>query len=289
MIAFCLRELGLNPAYVIGGEVPQLGGNAGTGDGWLVVEGDESDRTAFALQPEIAVVTNVELDHHTTFSSLAELEACFRSWIAELGEASVVWGPDLEPAGVRLAVPGEHNRRNAACALAALELAGVAEADAVRVLQEFTGAGRRFDLCGESKGVQVYDDYAHHPTEVTATLATARALAGTGRVIAVFQPHLYSRTAYLAQEFASALARADAAVVTEIYPAREEPWPGITGKLVVDRLTQVRPGMSVGWAPTLDAAAVLAAERARAGDLVLTLGAGDIETLGPMILEQLKR
>jgi UDP-N-acetylmuramate--alanine ligase len=289
MIAFCLRELGLNPAYLIGGEVPQLGGNAGTGDGWLVVEGDESDRTAFALEPEIAVVTNVELDHHTTFSSLAELEECFRRWIADLGGASVVWGPDLEPAEVRLAIPGEHNRRNAACALAALELAGIAEADAVRVLQEFTGVGRRFDLRGESQGVQVYDDYAHHPTEVAATLATARTLAGTGRVIAVFQPHLYSRTAYLAHEFASALARADAAVVTEIYPAREEPWPGITGKLVVDRLTEVRPGMPVGWAPTLDAAAVLVAERARVGDLVLTLGAGDIETIGPMILERLKR
>ena len=159
----------------------------------------------------------------------------------------------------------------------------------VRVLQGFTGAGRRFDLRGESQGVRVYDDYAHHPTEVAATLATARALAGTGRVLAVFQPHLYSRTAYLAHEFASALARADAAVVTEIYPAREEPWPGVTGKLVVDRLTEVRPGMPVGWAPTLEAAAVLAAEQARAGDLVLTLGAGDIETIGPMILERLRR
>jgi UDP-N-acetylmuramate--alanine ligase len=288
MIAFCLHELGLNPAYLIGGEVPQLGGNAGTGDGWLVVEGDESDRTAFALEPEIAVVTNVELDHHTTFSSLAELEECFRGWIAELG-GSVVWGPDLEPAEVRLAVPGEHNRRNAACALAALELAGIPETDAVRPLQAFTGAGRRFDLRGESQGVRLYDDYAHHPTEVAATLATARALAGSGRVIAVFQPHLYSRTAYLAHEFAIALARADVAVVTEIYPAREEPWPGVTGKLVVDRLTETRPGMPVGWAPTLDAAAVLAAERARAGDLVLTLGAGDIEMIGPMILERLRR
>ena len=288
MIAFCLQELGLNPAYLIGAEVPQLGGNAGTGDGWLVVEGDESDRTAFALEPEIAVVTNVDLDHHTTFSSLAELEECFRGWIAEL-DGSVVWGPDLEPADARLAVPGEHNRRNAACALAALELAGIPEADSLRVVQEFTGAGRRFDLRGESQGVRVYDDYAHHPTEVAATLATARALAGSGRVIAVFQPHLYSRTAYLAHEFAGALARADVAVVTEIYPAREEPWPGVTGKLVVDRLTEARPGMPVGWAPTLDAAVVLVAERARAGDLVLTLGAGDIETIGPTILERLSR
>jgi UDP-N-acetylmuramate--alanine ligase len=289
MIAFCLQELGQEPAYLIGAEVPQLGGNAGTGGGWLVVEGDESDRTVFALEPEIAVVTNIELDHHTTFSSLAELEECFRRWIAEREESSVVWGPDLEPADARLAIPGEHNRRNAACALAALELAGIPRTDTLGALQGFTGAGRRFDLRGESRGVRVYDDYAHHPTEVAATLATARALAGAGRIVAVFQPHLYSRTAYLAHEFATALARADAAVVTEIYPAREEPWPGVSGKLVVDRLTEVRPGMPVGWAPTLSDAAVLAADRARAGDLVLTLGAGDVDTIGPAILERLKR
>jgi UDP-N-acetylmuramate--alanine ligase len=289
MIAFCLQELGQEPAYLIGAEVPQLGGNAGTGGGWLVVEGDESDRTAFALEPEIAVVTNIELDHHTTFSSLAELEECFRRWIAGREESSVVWGPDLEPADARLAVPGEHNRRNAACALAALELAGIPRPDALGALQRFTGAGRRFDLRGESRGVRVYDDYAHHPTEVAATLATARALAGAGRIVAVFQPHLYSRTAYLAHEFATALARADAAVVTEIYAAREEPWPGVSGKLVVDDLTEVRPGMPVGWAPTLDDAAVLAADTARAGDIVLTLGAGDVDTIGPIILERLER
>jgi UDP-N-acetylmuramate--alanine ligase len=289
MIAFCLQELGQEPAYLIGAEVPQLGGNAGTGGGWLVVEGDESDRTAFALEPEIAVVTNIELYHHTTFSSLAELEECFRRWIAGREESSVVWGPDLEPADARLAVPGEHNRRNAACALAALELAGIPRPDALGALQRFTGAGRRFDLRGESRGVRVYDDYAHHPTEVAATLATARALAGAGRIVAVFQPHLYSRTAYLAHEFATALARADAAVVTEIYAAREEPWPGVSGKLVVDDLTEVRPGMPVGWAPTLDDAAVLAADTARAGDIVLTLGAGDVDTIGSIILERLER
>jgi UDP-N-acetylmuramate--alanine ligase len=165
----------------------------------------------------------------------------------------------------------------------------MSRADSARALGDFTGAGRRFDLRGEAAGVQLYDDYAHHPTEVAATLATARSLAGVGRIIAVFQPHLYSRTAYLAHEFATALARADMAVVTEIYPAREKPWPGVTGKLVVDRLTQVRPGMPVGWAPTLDDATMLVAATARAGDVVLTLGAGDIETIGPAILERLER
>ena len=289
MIAFCLQELGQEPAYLIGAEVPQLGGNAGTGGGWLVVEGDESDQTAFALEPEIAVVTNIELDHHTTYSSLAQLEECFRRWIEEREEYSVVWGPDLEPADARLAVPGEHNRRNAACALAALELAGIPKTDALAALRGFTGAGRRFALRGESSGVRVYDDYAHHPTEVAATLATTRALAGPGRIVAVFQPHLYSRTAYLAHEFATALAHADVAVVTEIYPAREEPWPGVSGKLIVDRLTEVRPGMPVGWAPALNDAVVLAAERVRAGDIVLTLGAGDVDTIGPAILKRLER
>ncbi len=289
MIAFCLQRLGHDPAYLIGAEVPQLGGNVGTGEGWLVVEGDESDRTAFTLEPEIAVVTNVELDHHTTFSSLAELQDCFRRWVAKRSEGSVVWGPDLEAAEVRLAVPGEHNRRNAACAIAALELAGIPVAEAAQVLEDFSGAGRRFDLRGESGGVRLYDDYAHHPAEIAATLATARSLAAPGRVVAVFQPHLYSRTAHLAHEFANALAHADTAVVTEIYPAREEPWPGVSGKLVVDRLTEVRPGMPVGWAPTLDSATSITAARARAGDLVLTLGAGDIETIGPAILERLRQ
>src|ERR687896_2299684 len=122
MIAFCLDRLGLDPAFLIGGEVPQLGGNARAGAGWLVVEGDESDRTVAALRPQIAVLTNAELDHHATFASPAELEALFDAWLEHVPQ--VVRGEQLEPADVQLAVPGEHNRRNAACALAPLELAG---------------------------------------------------------------------------------------------------------------------------------------------------------------------
>lgn len=147
--------------------------------------------------------------------------------------------------------------------------------------------GRRFELRGEARGVRVYDDYGHHPTEIAATLAAARPLAGPGRVIALFQPHLFSRTAYLADEFARALAEADMVVVTEIYPAREEPWPGVTAKWVVDRLTELRPGMPVGWAPQLGDAAVLAAGLARPDDLVLMIGAGDVDTAAPQILERL--
>jgi UDP-N-acetylmuramate--alanine ligase len=282
MVAFCLDRLGLDPAFLIGGEVPQLGGNAGTGSGWLIVEGDESDRSVFVLAPEIAVVTNVELDHHTTFASAAELEVEFERWLERVPK--VVRGEELAPVEFELAIPGEHNRRNAAAAVAAVELAAGRGADAAAALREFTGAGRRFELRGEIRGIRVYDDYAHHPTEIEATLGAARALAGDGRVVAVFQPHLYSRTVHLAAEFARALSAADAAVVTEIYPAREIPWPGVSAKLVVDRLAETRPGMPIGWAPGLQEAAQLAASRARPGDIVLTLGAGDVDSAGDRIL-----
>ena len=266
MIAFCLDRLGLDPAFLIGGEVPQLGGNARAGSGWLVVEGDESDRSLSALRPEIGVLLNVDLDHHTTFASRAEVEALFEEWLAHVPHA--VRGETLAPVDLPLAVPGGHNRRNAAAALAALELAGVEGAE--RVIVEFAGAGRRLERRAEG----VLDSYAHHPAEIAADLA---ALRNGGRVLALFQPHLYSRTRYLAHEFAVALAAADAVCVTEIYPAREEPLPGVSGKLIVDELARVRPGMLIGWAPALEDAARMVASWARPGDTIVTLGAGDVD------------
>src|SRR6266516_1715265 len=140
MIAFCLDRLGNDPTFLIGGEVPQLGGNARAGGGWLVAEGDESDRSLELLRPRIAVLTNVDLDHHATFGSRAEVEVLFERWLAAAPQ--VVRGGELEPVGFPLAVSGEHNRRNAAAALAALELAGVERAEAAPVLAEFRGAGR---------------------------------------------------------------------------------------------------------------------------------------------------
>jgi UDP-N-acetylmuramate--alanine ligase len=276
MIAFVLDRLGLDPSFLIGGEVPQLGGNARAGSGWLVVEGDESDRTVFGLPAEIAVITNVDLDHHATFGSVVELEEEFERWAA--GVAHVVWGRGLEPVDLELAIPGEHNRLNAACALAALELAGVDRGEAGPALQEFRGAYRRLDNHGETPGgLRLFDDYGHHPAEVEATLAAARELAGDGRVVVLFQPHLYSRTLHLASEFARALARADVAAVTDVYPAREEPIEGVNGKRVVDSLCEVRPGMRVAWTPTVEQGADFLAQTARAGDLVLTIGAGDVD------------
>ena len=281
MIAFALRELGLDPAWLVGGEIPQLGGNAGAGEGWLVVEGDESDRTVERLRPEIAVVTNVELDHHSTFASAAEVAELFERWLEAAPQ--VVRGWELEPVSLELALPGEHNRRNAATALAALELAGVARADAEPVLARFRGAGRRFELVGEAAEVTVVDDYAHHPSEIEATVAAARERTD-GRVIVLFQPHLYSRTRHLAHELGAALSTADAACVTEIYRAREEPVDGVSGKLVVDEL---RPGLRAGWAPSVEDGARIVASWARPGDVVLTVGAGDVDRAGPLVLEAL--
>ncbi len=283
MIAFCLDRLGLDPAFLIGGEIPQLGGNARAGGGLLVVEGDESDRSVAALRPEIAVLLNVDLDHHATFGTRAEVADLFETWLATVPH--VVRAEELEPVQLDLAVAGEHNRRNAAAAIAALELAGVPRADVEGVIVEFTGAARRLERRGESSGVEVLDSYAHHPAELAADLAAVR---NGGRVLALFQPHLYSRTVHLAHDFAVALATADAACVADIYPAREEPLPGVTGRLIVDELAVVRPGMRIGWAPALDDAAHMVASWARAGDTVLTLGAGDVDSAGPLLLELLR-
>jgi UDP-N-acetylmuramate--alanine ligase len=281
MIAFVLAELGLDPAWLVGGEVAQLGGNAGAGEGWLVVEGDESDRTVERLRPEIGVVTNVELDHHATFVSAAEVEHMFEQWLAEVPNAVRGW--ELEPVSFALAVPGAHNKMNAAAALAALELAGVARADSEPVLARFRGAGRRFEIVGGRGGVTVVDDYAHHPSEIESTVAAAREQS-EGRVLVLFQPHLYSRTQYLAAELGAALSAADAACVTEIYRAREESIEGVGGRLVVDAL---RPGMRAGWAPSVEDGARIVASWARPGDLVLTIGAGDIDRAGPLVLAAL--
>jgi UDP-N-acetylmuramate--alanine ligase len=286
MVAFGLDRLGHDPAFLIGGEIPQLGGNARAGGGWLVVEGDESDRTVAALRPRIGVVTNVDLDHHTEFASRAELEELFERWLAEVPLA--VRGEGLAPYEGELSLPGEHNRRNAACALAALELAGVSRDEAAAVLADYRGAGRRFEPKGEAAGIAVVDDYAHHPAELDATLRAARERT-RGRVLVLFQPHLYSRTRHLAREFAHALARADVACVTEIYRARETPVEGVSGKLIVEALADVRPGMLVVWAPDPVDGARLLARRARSGDLVPTAGAGDVDRAATVLLAELAR
>jgi UDP-N-acetylmuramate--alanine ligase len=315
MAVHALRGAGLDPSYVVGGELRSTGSNAGWGKGeWIVVEADESDRSLLKLQPEIAVLTNAELDHHSTYGSRLELDGTFREFMGRAGDRAVVWDRPslralcppgavaydaadavLEPGGSRfhwrgldvsLAVPGRHNAVNAAGALTACALAGADPRRAAAALADFQGARRRMELLGETAvGAAVYDDYAHHPTEVAAAIAAARTLTAR-RLVAVFQPHLYSRTRALARGFGSALAAADAVVVLPIYPAREnaEDFPGVTGRLVADWAADAPGHRPVAWLPGFEVARAFLADTLRAGDLCLMMGAGNIDALGRSLI-----
>ena len=184
---------------------------------------------------------------------------------------------------VTVAVPGEHMAYNAVAALlAGVELQAPAD-QLAEGLAAFGGVRRRFEFKGRSQDVRVYDDYAHHPTEVAAQLRAVRQAAGSGRVVVVFQPHLYSRTRTFAAEFAEALGLADEVVVLDVFGAREEPEPGVSGNLIAERIT----GATVHYEPAFDRAATLAAQLVRPGDVLVTMGAGDVTQLGPEILREL--
>lgn len=198
------------------------------------------------------------------------------------GASAVLHHPRVDrPVPLRLAVTGAHNVRNATGAWCAGVALGADPVALAAALGAFRGTGRRFEERGRAHGVRVVDDYAHHPTEVAATLAAARLAAGEGRVLVLFQPHLYSRTQTFAAEFAAALAAADAVVVTDVYAAREGPVPGVDGSLITDRLDGAR------YVADRYGAAAVVAGLARPGDLVLTMGAGDVTELGPHILRLL--
>ena len=191
-------------------------------------------------------------------------------------------GADRREERLELVVPGRHNVLNATAAFCVAVEAGVPPADAVRGLAGFHGSARRFDLRGEVDGVRVFDDYAHHPTEVVAALTAAREVASGHRVIAIFQPHLFSRTREFAAEFADALALADEALVIDIFAAREQPVDGLTSRIVTDRAPA-----HVRYVPDGADAVAEAAAAARPGDLVLTVGAGDVTALGPRLVDRL--
>lgn len=190
---------------------------------------------------------------------------------------------DAGPVRLQLAVPGRHNALNAAAAFGLSVELGVSVADAVAGLAAYQGARRRLELKGESDGVQVIDSYAHHPTELAADLAAAREISAGGRVIAVFQPHLFSRTRIFAADFGAVLGQADEAIVLDVYAAREDPEPGVTGQLVADAV----PGGAL-FLPDKASVPALIAGLAKPGDLVLTMGAGDVTALGPQIVAALR-
>lgn len=308
----------------VGAEVPWGNGTgAAWGDGpWFCAEADESDRSLLRLAPEAAILLNVDHDHHSTYASITELEAVFRQFVAALppdgllvvgpderarrvaasarcpvrlvGDVPDAWGQvqgdalvlaDGTRVALALAAPGVHNRENAACALALADWCGVDPATAAQRVAGFPGVGRRFEDRGTVGGVRVVDDYAHHPAEVRATLSAARSVH-PGRLVAVFQPHLYSRTRALGTELGQALGAADLVVVTDIYAAREAVEPGVDGSLVA---VAVPAPAVVMYVPLLSDVPNRLVPELRAGDLVLTMGAGDVTGLGEELLAALPK
>ncbi|HEY5815029.1 MAG TPA: Mur ligase domain-containing protein [Solirubrobacterales bacterium] len=294
MLAWALHGIGADPAFFVGGEVPGLGpdgtvANAAWGEGeWVVAEADESDASFLDLKPEIAVVTNVEMDHHARWGSLAELRAAFDRFAASAERVAEPDAGSPGPADLPLAVPGRHNLLNARAALAAVELAGLDVAAAAGSLADFPGVVRRLERKGEREGAVVYDDYAHHPTEVRAALEALREMKPT-RLVAAFQPHLYSRTKALAEQFGAALALADEVVALDVYAAREEPLgelAGVSGLDVARAAADRMGGRRVVWAPDLESARAALEARLEPGAVLVTLGAGDVFTVGEELLER---
>ncbi|WP_327400593.1 UDP-N-acetylmuramate--L-alanine ligase [Streptomyces sp. NBC_01288] len=336
MLAVSLTELGLDPSYAIGGDLDAPGSNALHGDGEIfVAEADESDRSFHKYAPEVAIVLNVELDHHANYASMEEIYDSFQAFADRIvpdgtlvisadhegareltrrvsdSVKTVTYG-EAEDADVRIlsvvaqglksevtvvlggeeltftvSVPGRHYASNAVAALAAGVALGIPAAELAPALAAYTGVKRRLQLKGEAAGVQVIDSYAHHPTEMTADLEAMRAAASSARLLVVFQPHLFSRTQELGKEMGQALALADASLVLDIYPAREDPIPGITSDLIIEAARAAGADVT----PVRDKADVpeAVAGMAKPGDLVLTMGAGDVTDLGPRILDRLAK
>jgi UDP-N-acetylmuramate--alanine ligase len=314
MLAVAATALGLDPTFLVGGEVRQLGTNARAGGGDLAIaEGDESDRSVLRLPADVGVVLNVDLDHLDTYASIADVTALLAAWAAGLpGDGTLVLGDGLDlptparvarfglgpgeglraldvvadagvsfrpsrgSATVRLAVAGAHNAGNACAAALALEALGVPIAEAFAALETFRGAGRRFETVGERDGIRVVDDYAHHPAELAATIAAARA-AGPARLVVYFQPHMPWRTRTFAGAFAGALSGADLVVLSETYVARGRPEEDASAERIVELLR--RAGTDVVWAPTYDEATAALRALARPGDLVICAGAGPVDAV----------
>lgn len=323
MIVVALHAAGVDPTFAIGGELNEVGTNAHAGsDRVAVAEADESDRSFLAYEPDVAVVTNLELDHPEVYRDLDDVLDAFTAFLARRRPGGVAVACADDP-GVRrllqridgpvvtygtaadadvrlierdgqphvlvdriahplaLGVPGQHNLLNAVGAIATCLVLGASLTGVLEGLTRFRGAARRFQRLGEVDGVSVIDDYAHHPTELRATLAAARS-TGAERIVCVVQPHRYSRTAVLGAELGRAAAGADVVIVTEVYGAGERAVPGVNGALVAEAARAA--GARVTYEPHLGSVAGLLRDEVRSGDLVLITGAGDVSQVGPSLL-----
>lgn len=331
MVITGLLRMGVDPSFVNGGVIAELGSSSSSGkDELFIIEADESDGSFLHYDTAVALITNVDPDHLDHYGSLEAFEAEFGKFaqgakefvaissddpgairVAQLlndkrvltfgkAEGSVVRLINIDASGPKVSftlvfegaeysatlnVPGEHNAINAAGAFAVLVGLGFDPAKSLEGIATFSGTERRFELHGVRRGVSVYDDFAHHPTEVAAALKAARAVVGKGKLITVFQPHLYSRTRLMHKEFADALALSDQVVVMDIYAAREDPEPGVTGQLVSDSFTDPE---KVHYVPLWDDAPGVAADLASDGDFIVTMGCGDVYRMVPQILSALE-
>ena len=320
MTTTALRSAGLEPTGIAGGRVVEWDGNMTFGsDRLFVVEADEYDRSFLALDPSVAVVTNVEADHLDIYADLADIRATFSRYLARAraivlcadddgansldlpptaeiirygllspdarliargvraedgGSSFSVWYDGKHECEVRLGVPGVHNVRNALAAIGSGIALGVKPASMVPGLEAFAGVERRFQRIAEVAGISIVDDYAHHPTEIAATIEAARGAFPGRRLVLAFQPHLYSRTRDFATEFGRALSGADAIFLTELYPAREQPIAGVSSDLVERAIRDA--GGALAWRGERAALASALSAAARPGDVVITVGAGDI-------------
>ncbi|MCL5292439.1 MAG: UDP-N-acetylmuramate--L-alanine ligase [Actinobacteria bacterium] len=327
MISLVFQKCGLDPTFLIGGELNDIGSNAKYGQGeFLVAEADESDGSLLCLAPEMIVITNIEPDHLDFYGSFDRIEETFLAFADALPKNGVAFvcgdhpavksllsksksnfvtygfeeACDLQAANlslealgstfevyrdgellgqVGLKVPGKHNIYNALATLAVGSAVGLSVEEITRALASFTGVKRRFQVVGRQAGVTIVDDYAHHPTEVQATLDAAKN-GGWNRVICIFQPHRYSRTRLLGHEFGQAFDSADVVVLTDVYAAGEQPVPGVTGKVILDAVLAHNPRQRVVYLPKKVEIKNFLDDHALPGDLIITMGAGDVWMVG---------
>lgn len=334
MCATMLDRMELDPSFLIGGIVEGYDTNGRNGSGeFFVCEADESDSSFLYLDPDIAIVTNVEADHMDHYSSLEEIEETFCTFMGLVGDEGTVIACGEDPRLVELARstgrtvltygtdasndvvctlrpakhalgssfdvalpdgtvrevaikhnPGMHNVLNATASLAAAYALGLDTEAAAAALSTFQGARRRFTHIGDVRGVTIVDDYGHHPTEIKATLAAARSLDFKS-VDVVFQPHRYSRLQALRDDFANAFADADKLILIDVFPAGEMPIPGVTSKMLADAVRELHPGKDVRYIADRPSLMEFLDEAVESGELLITMGAGDVTTVGPDYLE----